>query len=640
MQPRQLLKVARELGPKVLINQAFYQFLLRSGLAKLLTQQAPRSAPICDLSNLSFEVDAINHLSAEGRSTILSVADRICQGEYRPYGADWQKLDFITSQYSQHWTFYERKFNLSKIEDIKDIWEPSRFSWAIWLANAYLITKNEKYSEYFWEKWQEWQLANPPYCGPNWTSSQEVAIRILSFSFVSWAFSDAHSSTVERKNALTQSIFQHAWRIPPTLSYAMAQRNNHILSEAAGLFTAGFLFSNSTVGKSWLSQGWKIFNTALQDQIDSHGVYIQHSVNYHRLMLQLAVWVDCLRRSSGYLWPQRSRVALNKATYWLADLVDPSNGATLNLGHNDGSDLFAMGNNSISDYRPVLQAAGRAFCDVSFFGNGDWDEFSTVFGLKTRPRIDPEVETQHKSPGIHRLGEGNNRGYIHIPRFSGRPAHADLLHVDLWKDWQPVTLDAGTYRYNAADPWQNSLTRTNCHNTIMVDSKDQMTRISRFLWVDKPNCRIIEQDATRILAEHDGYRSVGLLHQRALAWQRPNTWLITDALLPSGNKEHGSHTITLHWLVPLVPWQGSGSAIGLETSTGHVTIQVNCNLPSNFSAISAGNYLQGTGQNQPTLGWYSPTYSQKEPALSLCWIVESPVFPLTISTRFILDGNR
>jgi hypothetical protein len=641
MRPTQLVKVVRELGLKVLLNQSYYQLLLRSGLAQATTCQPPRSAPKVNFSDLHIQIEGFAEITASDRVSILSIADRICVGEYRPYNAEWQKLSFPSKFSNKHWTFFEHHSGFVNVEDIKDIWEPSRFGWAVWLANAYLLTKNDKYVDFFWEKRDEWQKANPPYNGPNWSSAQEVAIRIMVLSLVFSIFAGSKSSTTDRKNALILSLFQHACRIPPTLSYARAQRNNHLLSEAAGLFTAGFLFSSSPQGKLWLIKGWRIFNTALQDQIDPHGVYIQHSVNYHRLMLQLALWVDLIRRTAGFEWPKKSKEALQMATGWLSEQIESKNGLIPNSGHNDGSDLFPLGNLSISDYRPVLQAASRAFCGCGCLDNGKWDAFSHILYLPVKkPSLLRDIP-QGRSSAVYKLGDDDNRGFINIPNFTGRPAHADLLHVDIWKDGQPITLDAGTYRYNAAEPWQNSLARTNCHNTISVDGKDQMTRQSRFLWVDKAAGRVVERDGCRILAEQNGYRKIGLIHQRALAWLRPDTWVVTDALLPSGRKATGGiHIITLHWLVPLAPWHLNGSDILLETSVGKITIQVGCNLPFQFSAISAGEYLMGSGEPGPTLGWYSPTYSQKLPALSLCWTVETPVFPITLTTRFILDKNR
>ena len=70
-------------------------------------------------------------------------------------------------------------------------------------------------------------------------NGQEVAIRLMVFIWASQAFQDAAASTPERHARLIQSMAVHATRILPTLIYARSQNNNHLILEAAALFTAG-----------------------------------------------------------------------------------------------------------------------------------------------------------------------------------------------------------------------------------------------------------------------------------------------------------------------------------------------------------------------------------------------------------------
>jgi hypothetical protein len=91
----------------------------------------------------------------------------------------------------------------------------------------------------FWERWEKFIDANPPYNGVHWMSGQEVAIRLIGLCFAAQVFSGSQQSTPDRMLALGRSVAAHASRIPPSLSYARAQNNNHLLVEAAGLYTAG-----------------------------------------------------------------------------------------------------------------------------------------------------------------------------------------------------------------------------------------------------------------------------------------------------------------------------------------------------------------------------------------------------------------
>ena len=65
------------------------------------------------------------------------------------------------------------------VEDIKFIWEPARFGWAITLGKAYFFTNDKLFPETFWKYFEEFTQFNPLNKGPNWQSGQEVALRLI-----------------------------------------------------------------------------------------------------------------------------------------------------------------------------------------------------------------------------------------------------------------------------------------------------------------------------------------------------------------------------------------------------------------------------------------------------------------------------
>jgi hypothetical protein len=91
---------------------------------------------------------------------------------------------------------------------------------------------------------------------------------------------------------LNETLAMHAARIPLTWPYAHAQDNNHLLSEAAGLVTAALALPGHPQSSRWSRLGWSWFNRAVLSQFDEDGAYTQHSANYHRLALHLALWLD------------------------------------------------------------------------------------------------------------------------------------------------------------------------------------------------------------------------------------------------------------------------------------------------------------------------------------------------------------
>ncbi len=135
------------------------------------------------------------------------------------------------------------------------MWEPARFGWAFTLGRAYHLSGDEKYAAAFWQFFETFTDANPPCLGPHWMSGQEVALRLMAFVWAAQVFAASPSSTPERKSRLAASVAAHAARIPPTLVYARSQQNNHLLSEAAGLLTAGLALPDHPGAASWRRPG-------------------------------------------------------------------------------------------------------------------------------------------------------------------------------------------------------------------------------------------------------------------------------------------------------------------------------------------------------------------------------------------------
>lgn len=666
------LKATRQLGIGQVWWYAFYKFGLHSGLFRYLT---PAKKPTNNQGSLSLEIstnlisvpnpDQLAELIGNDASALLAEANEIGKGKIRLFGGPPQELNLLVSLPLEHWSVIALDQGKAGEEDIKYIWEPARFTWIYSLARAYQLSGDESYAEIFWREFEAFADINLPNLGPNWVSGQEVAFRLIAITFAHQVFCNLEVSTPERIDRLSKAIADHAARIPPTLSYARAQNNNHLLTEAAGLLTAGHTLPEHPLAKKWRALGWRWFNHALQNQISDEGTYVQHSTNYHRLMLQVALWVNTLEESI----PEQSLQRLSAGTKWLSGLVDSESGRVPNLGHNDGAYFQPLSTCSYHDYRPVIQAASLAFLGERKFPAGPWDELSLWLGLipqetkESDELVDPSTSLNLSTvPGSHLvLSNYSNQSWANfrVANFRARPAHADQLHLDLWWRGHNVAQDAGTYLYNAPSPWDNSLAQTQIHNTVSIDERDQMTRISRFLWLDWAQAHIVHQhtsedeNSIELVAQHDGYRHLGLIHRRAVTNGKSGIWLIEDSLIPEKPKllhrsndqdasgiGDKSFQARLHWLLPDWPWELEENediyqvSLQLRSPHGWVNLLIGIEPATsegndlhhpNIDLARAGEHLIGSGQISPTTGWVSPTYGYKIPALSFAIVVKSPL---------------
>lgn len=665
-------QVVRELGLRPVVLYALYQVGLRSGhfrrvlrdlqASDAIPQQVFSLQPILDLPDPN---DLAQVMGTAALAELLVQAEEIVAGRVRLFGGQARRLNLVPPGELQHWTAYE--LGKARVDaphgDIKFIWEPCRFGWAIILGRAYHLTQDERYSAAFWTNFETFAETNPPYLGPNWISAQEVALRLVALAFTGQVLATSEYSTAPRMLQLGQVVAQHAGRIPPTLVYARAQNNNHLLSEAAGLFTASLLLPHHPHAARWRKLGWKWFQRGIQQQVSPDGIFMQHSANYHRLMLQLALWMDALCRKQGMVLAKLTRDRLAAAGRWALALLDPKSGQMPNLGANDGAYILPLTTLPFEDHRSVAQSAGAAFLEELPLPAGAWNEMLLWFGLEAEAggKSAPEEQSHKTEILANAIGvirhpkKSHSWAYLRLAEFHDRPGHADLLHVDLWHQGVNLAMDAGTYLYNAESPWDNALTRTQVHNTIVVDEQEQMRRVGRFLYLDWARTRVISSELAqdgllrKISAQHNGYAQSGVIHQRSLSAQTDGGWLVEDHLL-EGQKAQVQgvvqHTLSLHWLLPDWPWwlksRADGVDLYLDASQGRIqlSLSVDTGLQSHESlrvqVVRAGELLEGEGRVSPTSGWNSPRYGDKIPALAVrCSVISQ--LPVKFTSRWIFN---
>jgi hypothetical protein len=638
MKPKILigLKFLFQLGLRPLALYALYKFGLVTGHYKRLTP-VNSSIPNHPIPNFLFPLPNREQLSQilgeEGKAILLKEADEIVNGKVHIFG-ELVPLDFTSTQPLQHWTAYEKNVKRLTLNvqhnDIKFLWEPARFGWAFTLGRAYHLTQDERYAEAFWKYFEAFTAANPANLGPHWMNGQEVAIRLMSLVWCAHVFPDNHQSPTTNHQLLITSIAQHASRIPPTLPYARSQNNNHLITESAALYTAGLFLGKP----NWRKLGWKWLNWSFHNQIGGYGEYIQHSANYHRLMLQTTLWINLIKRD---VFPTKTLHAIGRSAHWLFSLLDNTSGLTPNLGANDGALIFPLSSSAFEDYRPTVQAAARAFLRTGLSA-GIWDEMSLWFGLKPAERI-----ADSSAYLTDNLRGQNSWVYLRASHFKSRLSHMDQLHLDLWWRGLNIAQDAGTYLYNAEAPWDNPLVTTCVHNTITVDGRDQMTRAGRFLVLDWTNAyskNLIETDETilgRVRAYHRGYGNVK--HERTVTVYQDEHWLVEDKLT---SPRRTPHTYRLHWLLPDYEWKiatrESGFDLRLNSPYGWITLHVKSDpripiLEYQISLVRAGELIHGQREAHPYEGWVARHYGQKSPALSFIFEVISE-FHTTFTSEF------
>lgn len=554
------------------------------------------------------------------------------QGEFTYFGHTKLQIGFLPDWFFNPFTHQRHvlKQHWSQIPDfgvgdIKVIWELSRFGFVYTLVRAYWRSGDERFAEIFWKLVEDWQLQNPPQIGPNWKCGQEISFRVMALCFGLYGFLQAEITNASCVTSLARMIAVSGERVEANINYALSQQNNHGISEALGLWTIGLLFPEFKAAQHWKELGQSILEKLAHSLIYDDGSFAQHSVNYHRLMLHDYLWAVRLGDLNGQSLSSETKERIGKACEFLFQLLDERTGSPPLYGQNDGALILPLNNCGYHDFRPVVQAIQYLTMGTRCFANGPWDEdLLWLFGeeaLKASVISLKKKDLAAKEGGYYTLHGKESFVFIRCGQFKHRPSQADMLHIDLWWKGQNIAVDPGTYSYNAPQPWDNPLAHTACHNTVSVDSQDQMERAGKFLWLPwlkgKVNC-ICRSSAGHLVyweGSHDGYGKLrpSVDYHRGILKLGEDFWLVVDILDSAGYHNYG-----LHWLFLNVPfkWDREIRKLYIDTEAGFYYVQI-----GSMNRHLSCSLVQGD-EGSPR-GWRAPYYYYKEPTLSIDSVVRA-----------------
>lgn len=602
-------------------------------------------------NQMGFFFHDVSELAPVVGNGAVASAEEILKGRFpffsrsREFGfpPDWQKHPETRMALPEgHWS----NLNAFRNGDIKFAWELSRFSWTFHLVRAYAKSGDERYPQAFWQLFESWQQANPPYSGINWMCGQETAFRAMALCFAFYGFARSSSSTAQRISKLLIALSVHATRIEVFLEYALSQKNNHGISEATGLWTIGLLFPELKHAERFTSVGKVTIEREVRRQIYADGSYVQHSLNYHRVMLHDVGWALRLGECNGRQLASDLYRRFDCAVRFLFKVVDPESGWAPNYGANDGALVLPLSDCEYPDMRSVLQSSYFMLHRERLYSAGPWDEemawLNGIAAERSRATQSLALTPLDAGAGGYFSVRGN-RSWLMLrgARYRDRPSHADQLHVDLWWKGENVLCDPGTYSYNAPAPFDDGFASSRFHNTVTVDARDQMTRVSRFLWGDWAQGQVQRHsrgsggNIAVVEGAHNGYGRLGVWHRRGVLKARPDTWIIVDDLIGST-----PHRFRVHWLLPDVEFEErEGCSIDFAFQSGSVKLLFASNAAVTMDIVRAGDRLVGAGSAvDPTRGWISRFYGQKTPALSVA-LEGNAKFPVRIITVLVLGSS-
>jgi Heparinase II/III-like protein/Heparinase II/III N-terminus len=546
----------------------------------------------------------------QGGSGPLPDAERIIRGEYRFFDHSWRSCGSPPDWHQNPWTsqtvpsvLHWSRISEFGFGDIKLVWELNRFGFVFPLVRAFWRTGDESLAECFWQLIENWRARNPPQAGVNWKCGQEASLRVMAWCFGLYGLAGATASSAERIARLAQMLAVTGQRIATNLRYALSQQNNHGISEAAGLWTLGTLFPEFREAARWRELGRAALESQARDLIYDDGGFSQHSVNYHRVMVEDYLWCIQIGRVNGDEFTPEVVRRVGQAGHWLASFLDPETGRVPNWGSNDGGRVLPLSNCGYLDYRPVVQAVAMITAGKPTLPAGPWDEQAWWLGCPVAAKAPDEAtiaggRQDFPDSGLTLLRQGTARVVLRtLRRFRHRPAQCDLLHLDLWSGASNVLRDTGSYSYNPPNGSGSHFKSVAAHNTIQFDGHEQMPVLGRFLYGQWPQGEVSlpADDPTQVTAAYVDWQ--GCRHERRVE-------LAADRCLVSDRLSGFHQEAVLRWhLSSQVDWELNGSTC----SSRLAVIRVSTGEKYKLSRLAEG--------------WESLFYNTKTPI---------PVFEVTV----------
>lgn len=442
----------------------------------------------------------------------------------------------------KHWT--EIPDFSKEAGDIKFVWEKARFSF-LYDVIRYDYHHKADCSGFVFRQIESFIDYNPLNLGPQYKCSQEISLRLLNWTFALYYYRDSEELTEERFRKIMQSIYGQLHHVFGNIRFSrIAVRNNHAITETLMLYLSGLLFPFMPETAEWSQKGKKWFEEEIAYQVYEDGTFLQFSMNYHRVVIQLLSWGLRLADLHGQRFEEVVYERAARSLYFLDVCTDTLSGQLPNYGANDGALFFRLTDDDyrvytsqLNDLRAVMEGRMSRFEEsVYWYGIADARvEVRNQEGVYAFPQ-----------GGYYVAQEGTTKTFIRCGAYKDRPSQSDNLHLDIWADGVNYLWDTGSYKYNTDDRWLKYFNGVAGHNTVGIDEHDQMLKGGRFIWfywvkgAEGKWEPVTDEDKEGILfeGEIEGYRHLGGIEHRRNVFKYKNAleWVVTDKLEGKENK--------------------------------------------------------------------------------------------------------
>jgi hypothetical protein len=613
--------------PEVLwrTRQLLQKKATKAGIGLALSPPAPNVARY----GKAFIQDA--QLPAGSVATLRLAADQVLHGRWNVFAMRGIELGFPPKWNRDPKTGTDAPMGLGKaidyrnervVGDIKYLWEPSRHLELVTLALAYRQTGEAIYADGARTLLQSWFDQCPYPQGVHWTSSLELAVRLVNWACAWQLLGGEQFADESFRRAWLDKVYQHCHFIAGYFS-RHSSANNHLFGEYMGLYIAAHVWPCWPASAGWRRIAKRGLEREALAQNHADGVNKEQALYYHHEVMDMMLLCHLTAQANGDSFSEVYLDRLERMAEFLCAVMDVDGNVPMSGDADDARMVRLSGADDECPYRSLL-----ASCAL-LFGRGDFknkagrldDKNRWLFGRQGEaawgalPDASAAPVMAFPLGGHYLLGHRFNTprevrlvadcaplGYLSIAAHG----HADALAFTLSVAGDEILVDPGTYAYHTQKRWRDYFRSTRAHNTVTVDGLDQSEVGGPFMWMRKARARLlrhrVEGEVQVFEGEHDGYMRLPdpVLHRRCIQFDRTEERLIVADVLQC----RASHAVELHWHLSeacSVEHDGRGCTVRTPRATLELT------SPPGFEL----DILRAS--ESPISGWISRTFDAKSP---------------------------
>jgi len=471
--------------------------------------------------------------------------------------------------------------------DIKVCWDLSRCHHLLWLGQAYLLTKDEKYSKEVVFQIEDWIKENPLMLSVNWTCAMDVSIRSVNWLYVLNMISSSIYFSDDFTTKVSKSLFEHGFFIYNNLEKSTPYSSNHYVANLTGLIFIGTLFNTSKQGMKWRVFGLKEYFNEVRTQILPSGVHYERSVSYHRLVTELFLYPYLMLLRTKEKVPNEVEVRLKNMLLFIQNYIKP-NGKSPLIGDNDNGRLLPFVNYDFNDHNYLVELASKFYSDSksatinnvdTYFGLNGVDckqneSFTNTF-IKPIVYLDAGFAIFKKKDLYIFFKNGEYSKYAEeTTKIIGTHTHADSLSFELCIGNDDFIVDPGSYCYTSSAELRNEFRSTKKHNTIHVDNLDQLELVDSNIFAVKgyrypEKIHHVMVDNTEVLSGVFKWKipeQKSITHRRNIIVENVNKFHVLDEI---DNSNSHNFTLSYHFSDQVKTTLIENSVV-LETKSGAV----------------------------------------------------------------------